>query len=114
MPRCFCLVNCAGINQIPAQFILLLKQNFPSIIPLPKKKDIIFNIEQLLSEARREKFGDPNTGWTVLESEGGMKKLIPSPTKENVEVKEEPIESDFNTVEEIINKSAETTTEEQQ
>lgn len=37
---------------------MLFKQNFPSMIPLPKQKEIISNIEQMLSDARIEKFGD--------------------------------------------------------
>ena len=38
--------------------MMLFKQNFPSMIPLPKQKEIISNIEQMLSDARIEKFGD--------------------------------------------------------
>ena len=56
-----------------------------------------------------------NIGWTVLESENGSKKIIPSSTKVNVEVKEEPL--DFQSelpidVDEIINQSNTSTQEE--
>jgi len=47
--------------------MMLFKQNFPSMIPLPKQKEIISNIEQMLSDARIEKFGDRgNSQGTVI------------------------------------------------
>ena len=45
-------------NLTKAHLMMLFKQNFPSMIPLPKQKEIISNIEQMLSDARIEKFGD--------------------------------------------------------
>ena len=46
---------------------MLFKQNVPSMIPLPKQKEIISNIERMLSDARIEKFGDcGNAQGTVL------------------------------------------------
>ena len=50
-----------------AHLIMLFKQNVPSMIPLPKQKEIISNIERMLSDARIEKFGDcGNAQGTVL------------------------------------------------
>ena len=37
--------------------MLLIEQNFPMILPLPKRKEIIANIEILFADARAEKFG---------------------------------------------------------
>ena len=56
-----------------------------------------------------------NEGWTVLESENGLKRIIPSSMKVNVEVKEEPM--DFQSeqpidVDDIFNQSNTSTQEE--
>ena len=41
-----------------AHLTMFLKKNLPSMIPLPKQKEIVSNLEQMLSDARMEKFGD--------------------------------------------------------
>ena len=36
----------------------MIEQNIPLILPLPKRKEIIANIESLFADARAEKFGE--------------------------------------------------------
>ena len=50
------------VVRLKASFILLIEQNIPLIIPLPKRKEIIANIESLFADARAEKFGE-DSGW---------------------------------------------------
>ena len=40
----------------------MIEQNIPLIIPLPKRKEIIANIESLFADARAQKFGE-DLGW---------------------------------------------------
>ena len=41
-----------------AHLMMQFKKNLPSMIPLPKQKEIVSSLEQMLSDARIEKFGD--------------------------------------------------------
>ena len=50
-----------------AHLMMLFKKNLPSMIPLPKQKEIVCSLEQMLADARIEKFGDV----------GNMKALVP-------------------------------------
>ena len=46
------------INQMKAHLMMQFKKNLPSMIPLPKQKEIVSSLEQMLLDARIEKFGD--------------------------------------------------------